>query len=178
MHCSQDYLCLHLLRIEKLFRFSHLCSIGLLSLPVLQVRSPGDLIRRWAPRCGHRAQQPGRAQLQAPPLPVISSWRLAFPLGWTLPCPRLPATVSSGWRGPEKHTLPQGDKLSSRQAFLAGPATASVVRFQRHWMCQSALCPKHTSLPTLPWGLNCHHYRSTPWLKDYPPLKSTVFSEK
>lgn len=48
MHPSQDYLGLHVSRMERWFLFSHLCSADLLSLTSPQVTSPGDLIWRWA----------------------------------------------------------------------------------------------------------------------------------
>lgn len=82
-----------------------------------------------------------------------------------VPAPGLPATVSSGWEGPGKHSLLQGDKLGSCQPFLAGRAATCVVPFQEHWnspICslpQTALLPSPTGLPQ---GLNCYHYKGIP----------------
>lgn len=66
MHSPQDYLGLQLSRMEKWLLVSHLCSTDLSSLTSLQVRSPGDLIWRWALHCEHATQQNGRAQLRGP----------------------------------------------------------------------------------------------------------------
>lgn len=99
--------------------------------------SPSDKSRRFNLEMGftreHVAQQPSRAQLCAPPWPVISSWSPAFQLGWAPPCRRTASYIVFRLRGAGKLALIQGDKLSSCQAFLAVPATTSVVQFQGHW---------------------------------------------
>lgn len=133
MHSSQDYVSLQLSRMEKWLLFSHLCSADLSFLTSLQVRSPGDLIWRWALHCEHATQQPGRAQLHGPTFashlilkPCLPTWLGTF----------LPQTASDSvfrLREAEKHALLPGSELSCCQAFLARPAPTSVVRFQEHW---------------------------------------------
>lgn len=68
--------------------FSHLCSVNLLPLTSPQVRSPGDLIWRWAPYCEHGPERPGRAQLHGPTFAshlILKSW---LPTWLSPPCPR------------------------------------------------------------------------------------------
>lgn len=143
--------------MENRFMFSHLCSVDLLSFTSPQVRIPGDLIWRWALSCEHEAQQAGCARLRAPPLCQSPHLRSCLPtwLGTSLPQHGQPE--SPGCKGPRKHSLLQGDKLSSCQAFLTEPATTFVVQFQEHWNLTICCLPKTYLFPdpqlaSLPWG--------------------------
>lgn len=108
---------------------------------------------------------------------------LAFQLGWAFPCPTWPAIVPR-LRRAKKALLLQGDKLSSCQTFLAGPATTFVVQFQKHWNIPVCCLPKtylssHPQLASLSWGLYFCHYKHIPLtFKASSSLKSKMFNEK
>ena len=133
MHSSQDYLGLQLSRMEKWLLFSHFCSANLSFLTSLQVRSPGDLIWRWALHCEHATQHPGRAQLRGPNFASHLILKSCLPtwLGTFLPldCQR-PCLQAERGRKARFATRWQIQLLPS---LLAGPATTSVVQFQEHW---------------------------------------------